>query len=235
MQKLKIVHPPGGRMNHSGLPSRQPNPRRHHRMAMRRRFSTSQWVGHPRDVVFAFLADPRNLPALMPKWQKARVKHIELVAPPDPPSAERYTGPIAGDGTRMLITFRLFPLSPVRVHWRAVISGFVWNHRFCDQQQRGPFAFWKHCHYVREESRFGMNGTMVTDEIFYEMGLGAGGAIAHRLFFSRWLEKLFRYRQQRLVELLDAARGQQPSDKVQRMPPARETLARHQPGSRAAP
>lgn len=206
---------------------------------MRHRFSTSLWVAHPHELVFAFFADPRNLPALMLPWQKARIVRVQIVAPPDPcPTSERsalYSGPIAGDGSDILISFKPFFLSPIRLKWQAVISDFRWNERFCDEQQSGPLAFWKHCHYIRDESRFGLQGTMLTDEIFYELGRAAGGEFAHGLFFADQLEELFQYRKQKLAELLEAARRKgQVSDEVPRVPPARETSPRNQPRPRSA-
>jgi ligand-binding SRPBCC domain-containing protein len=205
---------------------------------MRHRFSISQWVAHPHEFVFAYFADPRNLPALMLPWQKTRIVRMQIVAPPDrriaPGRSAPYSGPIAGNGSDILISFKPLPLSPIRLKWRAVISDFKWNQQFCDQQARGPFAFWKHCHYIRNESRFGLQGTMLTDEIFYEVGRGAGAGLAHRLFFSGRLEELFHYRQQKLAELLEAARKSKVIDEVPRVPPARETSSRNEPRPRSA-
>jgi hypothetical protein len=44
------------------------------------RFTAGQWLPYPVPFVFAFLADPHNLPGLMPAWQKARVEELKLVA-----------------------------------------------------------------------------------------------------------------------------------------------------------
>lgn len=44
-------------------------------------FTTDQWVPFPVDRVFAFFADPLNLPRLMPAWQDARIDSLELQTP----------------------------------------------------------------------------------------------------------------------------------------------------------
>ena len=49
---------------------------------MRHTFEASQWVPYPPAQVFAFFSDPQNLPPLMPAWQKARIEHAFLAAPP---------------------------------------------------------------------------------------------------------------------------------------------------------
>ena len=41
---------------------------------MRHSLQTEQWLPYPRERVFAFFADPGNLPPLMPEWQRARVE-----------------------------------------------------------------------------------------------------------------------------------------------------------------
>ena len=49
------------------------------------------------------------------------------------------------DGAR--ITFSL-GLGPVRVRWEARHYGYVDGTQFCDEQVRGPFRVWRHCHRV---------------------------------------------------------------------------------------
>jgi ligand-binding SRPBCC domain-containing protein len=166
---------------------------------MRRHFVTSQWLPYPVPVVFAFLANPQNLPLLMPPSQKARMESAYLVAPLQRPVSSHKTSNVAaGEGSTITLSFRPFPLSPVRQRWEALITEFQWNDHFCDRQVRGPFALWEHCHGVRGEN----GGTLVTDEVNYEMKLGAAGDVAHSLFVSAQMEKLFIYRQRRMGELL---------------------------------
>lgn len=167
---------------------------------------TRQWIPHPVAEVFAFFANPRNLVPLMPYWQRVEMEGLQIVDPPPMPPHQRGTpgeGLVAGAGTHMTIRFRPVPFSPVRLAWDARITEFAWNDHFCDEQERrGPFAYWKHCHSVKEEVRDGQTGTLVTDHVTYELPWGVLGELAHGLGAAAQIRLLFRYRQKRLVELL---------------------------------
>ena len=165
---------------------------------MRHHFTSSQWVPYPRSAVFRFFADPANLPPLMPRRQDARIDAMHIVAPTIQPGSSS----VAGVGTTMRISFRPLPLSPIRQTWHAIISEFAWNEHFCDEQTAGPFAYWKHCHRLRDESHNGIAGTLLTDDVTYEMKLGFLGELAHALFVARQMRRTFRYRQQQLEKLL---------------------------------
>ncbi len=178
---------------------------------MRHTFTAEQWLPYPVDVVFAFFSSPENLPRLMPTWQKARIEEATFVAPPPRPigssPAVRLFGIAAGEGTRITLSFRPFPFSPVRVPWDAKIDQFVWNDHFCDAQLRGPFAFWHHCHRVQSETRANERGiqtagTVIHDEVQYEMRLGVLGEFANRMFMKRQMRSIFAYRQKRTAELI---------------------------------
>jgi ligand-binding SRPBCC domain-containing protein len=173
---------------------------------MRHHYVVRQWVPYPVDEVFAFFATPQNLAPLMPRWQRVQMEGLLVVDPPPRPPA--LPGPvpktlIAGAGTRMTIRFRPVPLIPFRLAWDAKITEFAWNDHFCDQQERrGPFAYWRHCHHVQEEMRSGKTGTLITDQLAYELPLGLLGEVAHALGAAAQIRSLFRYRQKRLLELL---------------------------------
>ncbi len=180
---------------------------------MRHTFQAEQWLPHPIEQVFAFFANPENLPRLMPSWQKARIEEASFAPPPPRPaeSSAKFPGIVAGAGTRMTISFRPFPFSPIRIPWHAEIDEFVWNDHFCDTQLRGPFAFWHHCHSLHSEDRVnqhGVNsaGTLLRDHVEYEMHFGPIGEIAQRLFVEAQFKKMFEYRHQRTAELLPLMR-----------------------------
>jgi ligand-binding SRPBCC domain-containing protein len=151
---------------------------------MRHTFQSEQWVPYPRERVFAFFADPANLPPLMPRWQHARVEKV-----PD----------AAGVGSLITISFRPVPLLPVRLEWDALITEFRWNDFFCDEQRRGPFKYFRHCHRIREER----NGTVVSDHVEYELPFGVLGDVAHSVMMKRQIRSLFRHRQKMLPILLE--------------------------------
>jgi len=170
---------------------------------MRHTFQSTQWVPYSLERVFAFFANSANLPRLMPAWQKARIESSALVTPPN--SGGRSESTFAGKGSVMTISFLPFPLSPIRLRWVASIVAFEWNSYFCDEQQKGPFAYWRHCHRVSEERRNGVDGTLVMDDLIYELPLGILAEPAHFLFLRRQVEAIFAFRQRRLVELLGSS------------------------------
>ena len=165
-------------------------------------YTTGQWLPRPTPQVFAFFANPHNLPRLMPAWQKARIESLALVPPPGaPPGSSAEIA--AGAGTRVILSFRPLPLVPIRLTWDAEIADFVWNQRFCDiQLQRGPFAHWRHCHSVQPETRDGVVGTLLTDRVEYTLPFEPLSNIAHALAIRRQIRATFAFRQRRTAELL---------------------------------
>ncbi len=166
-------------------------------------FQAEQWLPFPVDIVFAFFSNPENLPRLMPAWQKARIEEAAFAPPPARPAGEpRFPGIVAGAGTRMTLSFRPFPFSPVRIPWDAEITEFTWNDHFCDVQHRGPFAFWHHCHRLTEEVREGQSGTLLHDRVEYELPGGALGDLAARLGGNLQFKYIFGYRHKRTAQLV---------------------------------
>ncbi len=168
-------------------------------------FHAEQWLPHPVELVFAFFANPENLPRLMPRWQSARIEEASFCPPPPhAANAPSYPGLAAGDGTRLTLSFRPFPYSPVRMSWDAAIGHFIWNQQFCDTQLRGPFHFWHHCHKVSaaSNSATGVPGTLLRDEVEFELPLAPISHLALPLVRSQ-MAAMFRFRQQRTAELLD--------------------------------
>jgi ligand-binding SRPBCC domain-containing protein len=176
--------------------------------------SSSQWTPFPVELVFAFFANPANLPHLMPKWQQAKIESTRLVAAPIRPLAAnpeyRFQSPAAGTGSEMEISFRPVPKLPMRIGWLARITEFEWNSHFCDEQVKGPFASWKHRHGIVAESRADssgkvVEGTLISDDVEYAVPLGPLGSLANALFVRRQMEDTFAYRQRRLDEILPVA------------------------------
>ena len=66
-----------------------------------------------------------------------------------------------------------------------------------DEQRVGPYKLWMHTHRLEETD----DGTLMTDEIIYQIPYGIFGSIAHFLFVRRTLERIFRYRREKLDEL----------------------------------
>lgn len=171
---------------------------------MRQRFASEQWLPYPRDLVFAFFANPANLPKLMPQWQRVRIDEVTFRSPPARPTGvPAYPGVAAGDGTQMLITARALPGLPLRGPWLARIEDFRWNQGFCDVQCSGPFAYWRHCHTVRDDASKGRPGTTVRDDVTFALPLWPLSRVGLGLVKAS-LRAGFAYRQERAAELLPA-------------------------------
>jgi ligand-binding SRPBCC domain-containing protein len=184
-------------------------------------FITEQFVPFPVELVFAFFANPQNLPHLMPQRQKTKVEQMRLQAPPQRPLAEnprlRFRSMAAGAGTELDISFSPVPFVPGRIGWQGVIREFEWNSHFIDEQQKGPFKSWRHTHRFRTETHPDpredhtgcmVTGTVVSDDLEYALPLGPIGIVLNALLFRSRLESLFDYRQQRLAEILPIAAKQ---------------------------
>ena len=159
-------------------------------------FQTEQWVPYPAETVFAFLANPENLPALMPEWQKVRMEQASIA----PPSGSSNVS-VAGVGSRIVISFRPVAGLPFRVRWEAEITDFVPNSHFTDRLIKGPFAAWTHTHRIRGVDRAGINITVIIDQIDYQ-AKGLLGRLANSFFLRKQLKRTFAYRHARLAELL---------------------------------
>lgn len=178
---------------------------------MPRCFETAQWLPFPVELVFAFFANPHNLPHVMPPELQARVEDVRLQPAPARPvaadPARRFRSVAAGEGTEILVSFCPLKWLPQRVSWTARIVEFAWNSHFIDEQIRGPFATFRHRHGIVAECRDGIQGTLVTDSIRYALPGGVFGNLAAGRVGSQ-LERSFTYRQKRLPEILEIAARQ---------------------------
>jgi ligand-binding SRPBCC domain-containing protein len=161
----------------------------------------AHWVPIPIERVFLFFANPSNLPRLMPPETDTRIDKLQLVPPPYPPAPNR----LAGVGSEIYTSFRVIPGLPFRTTWVARITEFEWNHHFADIQAKGPFRTWYHRHEFTSESRDGVSGTLVRDQIDYSVGFGRLGVATNHLFVTRQLHQTFHHRQQTLPSLLAEA------------------------------
>jgi ligand-binding SRPBCC domain-containing protein len=160
----------------------------------------TQWLPVAIEKVFLFLANPENLPRIMPPAAATRLVNLKLVRPPG--NRLPNPGSLAGVGSEIVTSFRLLPPLPFRARWTALITEFEWNHHFADIQRRGPFRRFHHRHQFEAQARNGVEGTIVQDVIEYEVGFSFLGACAEKLFVARQLRHAFEYRQARLRELL---------------------------------
>jgi len=140
-------------------------------------------VPRPRDAVFAFHADARNLERITPPWLQ-----FHILTP---------TPVVMRPGT--LIDYRL-RLKGLPITWQSEIT--VWDapHRFVDVQRRGPYRLWEHTHEFEDVK----GGTRVRDSVRYALPLGLLGDLVRLLVVKRDVETIFAYRERAMLALLTA-------------------------------
>jgi ligand-binding SRPBCC domain-containing protein len=157
------------------------------------------WIPVKTGTVFLFFANPENLPRIMPPATGTKIIELKLVPPVDVDANQGKN--LAGLGSEIVTSFRLFPFLPFRAQWTARITEFVWNSHFADLQVRGPFKRFYHRHVLVPEIRNAVEGTVVSDGIEYEVGYGFLGEWASG-FISTQLGRTFEYRQKAVERLL---------------------------------
>ena len=171
---------------------------------MKSRFESEQWLSQPVEKVFAFFADPYNLPRIMPSAMDAKLLKLNLVSPETGSRSGGFAegSKVAGASSEMVLSFRLLPRLPFRGRWVAWITDCEINHFFADLQVKGPFKSWHHRHEFALQTRDGVPGTLIRDVVEYEVGFGVLGLLADRLFVRRQLRRTFAWRQQAVREWL---------------------------------
>src|SRR5260370_34854241 len=137
-------------------------------------------VPFPLERVFAFFANPENLPRIMPASSYTQLIGLNRVPPPEVAGLSSETA--AGVGSTIATSFRVFPFLPIRRRWVARITEFEWNRSFAALQDEGPFKSWPHRQELATARRKGAEGTTIRDVIDYEVGFGFLGSIANALF-----------------------------------------------------
>jgi ligand-binding SRPBCC domain-containing protein len=120
-------------------------------------------VPFPLERAFAFFANPKNLPRIMPASSCAQLIALNRVPPPEVAGVSSEKA--AGVGSSIVTSFRVFAFLPIRRRWVARITEFEWNRYFADVQEEGPFKRWNHRHEFASAVRDGAGGTLVRDVI----------------------------------------------------------------------
>jgi ligand-binding SRPBCC domain-containing protein len=145
-------------------------------------FEQHQRLELPAPHAFAFFSDARNLEAITPPWLRFAVLHA---------------GPIEMR-PGALIDYRL-TLHGLPLRWRTRIAVWEPPAKFVDVQVEGPYAQWEHTHTFAPA---GERAVVIGDRVRYALPLGPLGAIAHRLFVRRDVERIFAFRRRALAERL---------------------------------
>ena len=148
------------------------------------KLEASQLVPRPIDEVFAFFSRAENLGRITPGGMG-----FDL----------RSDGHDMRDGLEL--EYRIRPLLGIPMTWRSRISNYNPPHGFQDIQVAGPYRHWQHVHTFTPVD----GGTLVADEVTYDLPLGVMGDIAHGLSVRHELEWIFRYRAQAIAAIFEPA------------------------------
>jgi ligand-binding SRPBCC domain-containing protein len=140
-----------------------------------------QFVARPREEVFAFFSDARNLERLTPPWLNFEIEEIP----------EQLT-----EGA--LIKYKLV-IHQLPLHWTTRIEEWTPGERFVDTQLSGPYALWHHTHEFDDVE----GGTLIRDTVRYRVPFGGLGEIVRRAMVAPDTKKIFNYRR----EMIEAEFG----------------------------
>lgn len=147
------------------------------------RLHASQLIERPIDEVFDFFSRPENLARITPPGM----------------CFDRLS-----DDTEMCagleIDYRIRPLLGIPMRWRTRIDTYEPPNSFSDVQLRGPYRRWEHRHTFRSVA----GGTLIEDDVTYELPLGPLGAIAHGLIVRGQVLEIFRYRARTIAAIFQA-------------------------------
>jgi ligand-binding SRPBCC domain-containing protein len=144
----------------------------------------SMFLPLPREQVFAFFSDAGNLARITPP-----AMGFKIATP----------GPIEMHArTEIDYRIRVFGL-PMR--WRSLISRWEPCDVFVDEQLAGPYKSWVHTHRFRDCDDARGKGTLIDDEVRYELPFGPLGALG-LIMVRRQLDSIFRFRQQAIEHIL---------------------------------
>jgi ligand-binding SRPBCC domain-containing protein len=128
-----------------------------------------------------FLSNPKNLSILTPTEM-----NFTIISKDEKPM---YAGQV--------IQYSVTPIAGIKATWISEITHLEEGKYFVDLQLYGPYAFWHHKHFIHEID----GGVEMEDIIDYKVPFGIFGRIFHPLLVKPKLEKIFSYRQKKLVEI----------------------------------
>lgn len=140
-----------------------------------------QFFPIPREKVFSFFADAKNLEQITPKSLHFKILKM---------STERIQ-------KNTLIDYNL-KIHAVPIHWQTLIETWEPNQSFTDTQLKGPYSLWHHTHSF--ESLGG--GTLMTDIVRYKLPAGLPGRLAAQAWVDSDVEKIFSFRRETVKDLL---------------------------------
>jgi ligand-binding SRPBCC domain-containing protein len=134
------------------------------------------------DEAWDFFSHPKNLAIMTPA-------HLNLKFTNELFGEEMYPGQV--------ITYKVKPLFGIPLFWMTEITHVRAKQYFVDEQRVGPYSLWHHQHHFRAIE----GGVEMTDLIDYKIPGWFLGDIADKLFISKQLNDIFRYRYRKVEEV----------------------------------
>jgi ligand-binding SRPBCC domain-containing protein len=141
-----------------------------------------QLFDQPLEVIWDFIAEPRNLKTITPPYMGFDIISKNL---PD----KMYQG--------MIIVYKVSPLLNIKTTWVTEITHVSDKQFFVDEQRVGPYRLWHHQHILEEVD----GRTLMTDIVSYQPPYGIIGDVTNKLIIRKKLDDIFNFRYQKLAQL----------------------------------
>ena len=145
-----------------------------------------QEVSRPLERIFTFFEKPENLGLITPPSLEFKLLN------PSPVEMK----------LRQIIDYRI-RLSGIPMHWQSLISEYNPPYNFADEQQIGPYSYWRHLHQFEQ---IGSN-TRIIDRVIYSLPSYFPRPLEttiNRLYVAPTLKRIFDYRQRVFAEIFSS-------------------------------
>ncbi len=136
---------------------------------------------------WAFLSSPANLQKITPDHMG-----FNILSGADRPM-------FAGQ----IIQYKVSPFPGIKTKWVTEITHVKEGEYFVDEQRFGPYALWHHKHFLKKNDV----GVEMEDIIDYKIPFGILGQLAHPILVKKQLKQIFKYRENKLIELFGKIKG----------------------------
>jgi ligand-binding SRPBCC domain-containing protein len=134
----------------------------------------------PIEKVFTFFSAAENLNLITPPWL-----HFKILT----------ALPVRMEKNALIdYSIRLLGMPMI---WKTEITAWQPPKSFVDRQIKGPYRVWEHTHLFEEKR----GGTQMTDIVRYAVPGFVLSPFVHFFFVRPRLEKIFAFREQRMLEL----------------------------------
>ncbi|GLU44969.1 SRPBCC family protein [Allomuricauda sp. NBRC 101325] len=135
----------------------------------------------PKQKAWDFLSDPKNLAVITPPHMG-----FHILSGADRPMFQG-----------QIIQYIVKPFPLISTKWVTEITHLKDGDYFVDEQRFGPYALWHHKHFIKEVPE----GVEMEDIIDYKLPFGILGRLVHPIMVKKQLQKIFEFREAKLIEL----------------------------------